>query len=365
MIALALLGALVLWLVAARARLRVTPALEVLEVKTQDGWVLSAHVLPSPQRRFDEPVLLCHGLANNHRFFDLIPEASLARALSQAGFDCYLVNLRGADGRARRPRGRPRDASVDDHVAFDVPALISAALAHSGAKRAFWVGHSLGGLVALAAAQTGDLPLAGLVAVGSPLAFRHGATTRVLLGLATPLALFGWLRTDWLTLLVAPLAGWFRFAPADGMVNHANVHPRVQRRAMASVFAPMWRSVLSQLADWEHHGTFRSRAHVDWRAGLTRLEAPTLLIAGTGDLLADAQTMGEALPAFGAADKALLIFGRAHGHSQDYGHGDLLIGVSAAREVYPPLVQWLVARATAPALIRRSGIPPTRNDDRT
>jgi pimeloyl-ACP methyl ester carboxylesterase len=343
---LAALVAVVAWAILARWLFFFDAGLEVLEVATADGWTIKARVLPSPRRRFSEPVILCPGLANNHRLFDLTRPASLARALAEAGFDCYLVDLRAAHG--RHPKGSRRDASVDDHVAFDVPALVKAALVRSRAERAFWVGHSLGGLVGLAAAQTPGLPLAGMVAIGSPIFFRHGAVTRALLRAGSGIANLAPLRGDWAMLLLAPLAGWFHAPFAKGMVNQRNVAGAVQRRAMASMFSPIWRSVLVQFLDWEANDVFRSRQGVDWRAGLKGLEVPTLLIAGSSDLLADAASMGDALALVGAADKSLLLFGKA------YGHGDLLIGKSAAHEVFPPLTRWLEQRATE----RDSRTPP-------
>jgi pimeloyl-ACP methyl ester carboxylesterase len=322
-------------------------AFQTLEVPTEDGWTLKARYLAAEQRRFSEPVILCPGLANNFRMFDVSRPASLARALAAAGFDVYLVDLRGVH--ALRPRGTRRDACVDDHVHFDVPALVKKALEHSGAARAFWVGHSLGGLVGLAAAQHPTLPLAGLVAIGSPLFFRHGSVTRALLRAGIGAGRIGPLRADWAMLPLAPLAGWFAAPFANGMVNQRNVSGRTQRRAMASVFSPMWRSVLAQFHDWESHDAFRSTAGVDWRAGLSGVTAPTLLIAGSADLLADSEGMARALALVGAQDKSLLLFGKAHGHLEDYGHGDLLIGNTAAAEVFPALVQWLAQRATVSA----------------
>lgn len=342
---IAALVVVVAWVALARWLFFHDFAFETLEVSTEDGWTLKARYLSAPQRRFEEPVILCPGLANNFRMFDVSGPASLARTLAGAGFDVYLVDLRGVH--ARRPRGTRRDACVDDHVHFDVPALVKKALEHSRAHKVFWVGHSLGGLVGLAAAQHPSLPLAGLVAIGSPLFFRHGAITRALLKAGIGAGRIGPLRADWAMLPLAPLAGWFSAPFASGMVNQRNVKGAVQRRAMASVFSPMWRSVLAQFHDWETHDAFRSTSGVDWRAGLSAVAAPTLLVAGSADLLADSESMSRALALVGAQDKSLLRFGKAHGHLEDYGHGDLLIGNSAAAEVFPPLVKWLSERATA------------------
>lgn len=333
------------WAQVLRARRAADEGPRRLQVSTDDGATLQVFRVRAPVRRFHEPVVLCHGLANNHRFFELAPHASLAHALADAGFDCYLVNLRGAEPPPWRTRP-PADVTVHDHVELDVPALVQAVTRDAGAQEAFWVGHSLGGLVALAAVQGGDLALRGLVTVGSPLEFDHGPTTRALLSVGIGAAFPGRLHVDVLAALAAPLAGWFRFPLADGMVNHHNVEPDLQRRAMALVFSPVWRGVLRQLRGWERRGPLASRQGRDWVQGLASLRVPLLTVAGDADLLAPPRVLARTLARGAGPDHALVAFGTAQGHSANYGHGDLLIGRASPREVFPTIAQWLTARAT-------------------
>ncbi|MEZ4408820.1 MAG: hypothetical protein R3A52_20455 [Polyangiales bacterium] len=60
---------------------------------------LRPKVGPSPL----PPVLMCHGLAMNRRAFALDPQASLARRLSDAGRDVWVLELRGAAADTRGP----------------------------------------------------------------------------------------------------------------------------------------------------------------------------------------------------------------------------------------------------------------------
>jgi pimeloyl-ACP methyl ester carboxylesterase len=348
---LALLGLLLFarYVAALEGRLPLSgPAARRLEAHTADGWTLAVWHSPPEVRRFLEPVVLCHGLANNHAFFDVRPR-SLVAHLTALGFDCYAVDLRGA-GASRPPDEGPWSVTVDDHVLRDVPAVVALVTAEAGASQLLWVGHSLGGLVGLAAsggALAGHLK--ALVTIGSPAFFSRRRGLVWLLGLAQWLSPWGALGTG-LVRLVAPLAGRVP-APPLGSANLGNMTPEVQRLAAANVFAPMWRGVLSQLADWIHHDAFRSLdGAVDYRAVVARLTAPVLVVGGSVDALAPlpaTEALSELVP---AGHRQLARFGVAFGHRADYGHGDLVLGRYADQEVFPVIDAFLSAAATPVAV---------------
>ena len=145
----------------------------VLRTRCADRWELAVYHRRPTQRRFAQPVLLCHGLATNHHYFDFDEPHSVAHYLAQMGFECFTVEWRGTGASARPPRGRRwSDYSADDHIRFDGPALIDFALEKTGASTAFWLGHSLGALVGYAVAQGPAGPkLEGLCALGAPAFF--------------------------------------------------------------------------------------------------------------------------------------------------------------------------------------------------
>ncbi len=316
---------------------------EAIEVAAADGWKLCAWRRGPQNRRFLEPVVLCHGLSNNHRFLEFQPPHSLAAALADAGFECFTVELRGAGAAFG---GHRRDGSIDDHVQFDVPALVAFALARSGAPRAFWVGHSLGGLVGLAAADAAlQEKLQGLVTIGSPVFFRYAFHTRWLIHLGYWLSPLGRFRTDWFAALIAPFAGWVCL-PMGG-TNLRNMPGWVQRRALAEVIAPIWHGVLRQLRDWTRHDRFGSEdGKIDYRERVKALTVPHLVIGGTADGIAPPANCTAHFELAGSQDKELKLLGTAHGQQQDYGHGDLVLGTRAHLEVYPSVVAWLSHRAT-------------------
>jgi pimeloyl-ACP methyl ester carboxylesterase len=340
----------VAWVLAVRRlyRPRTAPP-QLLRTRCADGWELAVHVRRAPQRRFEEPVLLCHGLAANRFTFDFAPPYSVAHYLADAGFDCFSVEWRGTAHSRRPPPGRrATDFTVDDHILQDGPALLELALKETGAKRAFWLGHSLGALVGFGVAQGPHAPqLAGLLALGAPVFLRSEPLLRALLSLGVRAAWPGSLRQEWVTATFAPFLGYVTLPLSDLLVNAEHIPPAIQRQVFANMMASMSRKVLLQFRDWIEHDAFRSYdGTVDWRAGLSRLTLPMLVMGGSSDRLATAENVRRQYELLTSSDRTLHVFGRDRGDKMDYGHGDLMFGTGAPVEIYPVIRAWLEARAT-------------------
>ncbi len=311
---------------------------------TADGWTLAIWFRPAAHRRFQEPVVLCHGLANNSRFMEFLPGHALAHFLSAAGFDCYSVDLRGAGG-SRGPVLAPLDGTFDDYVLYDVPAVLDAVRAHSGQARAFWVGHSMGGLVALAGAD--ETRLQGLVTVGSPVFFAYPRVLQRLLRSALWLSPAGAFPMRWVAQGLAPVAGRFNVALPHLPANLRNLTDQAQRVIMAQVFADIWRGVLLQFVDWVGRDAFSSQDRaIDYRDRVARLQVPMLVVGGSVDNLAPLPETRKFYSLVTAPDRELLLLGKEFGEAEDYGHGDLLLGKHVEREVFPRVAAWLEKRAT-------------------
>lgn len=337
------------WLLAVQRwyRLRAEPG-ELLRVTTSDGWVLGVHHRRARVRRFSEPVILAHGLAANHRNLDFEPPYSLAHVLNDAGFDTYSVDWRGTMHSEPPPRGfLAGHYSVDDHIEKDAPALIKLALEHSGAAQAFWIGHSLGGLIGYAAAGGASAEkFKGLVTIGSPVFFRFPKLIQYAVQLG---ALTAWpfrFRNRLASIALAPFIGHVTLPLSDTIVNPKHIHPHVQRKAYANVMSSISRRVLMQFNDWIRHDVFRSAdGKTDYRQRIASLRVPLLITAGSADKLATTDGVKKAFELAGTQDKTLVVFGPENGDKQDYGHGDLVFGANAPAEVFPVIVRWLQARA--------------------
>jgi pimeloyl-ACP methyl ester carboxylesterase len=322
----------------------------LLRAQCADGWSLGVFHRPARIKRFSEPVLLAHGLSVTHLNMDFEPPYSLAHFLSEAGFDCFSVDWRGNGASARPPPGKRRDDyCADDHIALDAPAFIARALAEAGASRALWVGHSLGGLVAYAlAGRPEGEALCGIATLGSPAFFLE--PSRRLLRAMRLVPWLAWPRRipqRLATLVFAPWVGWIALPLSDAMINPAHVEGRIQRKLFATLFVGVSRKILLQFRDWIVNGAFRSFDHrTDYRAAMAQARTPALIVAGSSDRLATERSVRSAFETWGAADKKLVVFGKARGDAMEYGHGDLIFGRGAPTEVYPVLLQWLEAHAT-------------------
>lgn len=351
LVALAALFAL--WIQVVRRIYRLNrPRAAAIRVRAEDGWELTMFHRAPAVRRFEEPILLCHGLAANHRNLDLEPPFSLALYLADAGFECFAVDWRGTGRSQGAPKGRrPTDYCVDDHILKDAPAFIAEALKRTGAARALWVGHSLGGLIGYGVAQGPQRDsLAGLVTLGSPAFFRYQKHLRHMMRLGRTLAWPFSLRQRVFSVATAPFLGHVTLPLSDIIFNPKHIPPKEQRKIYAQVITSISHKVLVQFTDWMNHDAFRSfDGAIDYREGMKQIRAPLLVAGGASDRLAPREVITAAYEQAGSEDKTLMIFGTQNGDALDYGHGDLIFGVGAPREVYPRIRAWLEARATRTA----------------
>ena len=336
------------YLLAVRAYYRLrSPRPERVWVRCPDGYRIAVHHRRPAARRYLEPVLLCHGLAANYVNFDFDPPVSLAHALAEAGFEVFTVDFRGG-GDSRPTRWWRRfDFDIDDLIQQDAPTLLAHALATAGAPQAFWVGHSLGALVGYAFLGGGEPRLRGLCALGAPVYFHYTGWVERLMRVALWAAWPRAFRQRWLSIGLAPFLGHLTLPLTDALINPKAIAPRVLRKVYANLVSSMGYRLLRQLSEWSAHDVFRSRdGTVDYRARLTTVTTPVLVLGGSQDILASPRAVlgqGELL---GSSDKTVMLFGTENGDALNYGHGDLLFGERAPQEVYPRIVRWVGERAT-------------------
>lgn len=238
----------------------------LLPAATADGVVLALERFPARGRT--RAVCLCtHAMMANGRYFSRGRDAGFAGYLSRAGIDTFVLDWRG-HGRSR-PRTSRAHASwcFDDYVDRDLPAAVAAVCraADITADELVYAGHSLGGLVALAAmgTRTGWRPRAlALWATSLWLPGSRGSRTRRAL-----MALYD--------LASRPLG----VAPT-------------RRLGLGSEDEP--RGYVQQLAGWARTGRWCSRDGADYLAGLGRIHVPVWAACGDGDRLcrpADAEVL--------------------------------------------------------------------------
>ena len=309
---------------------------ERLRPRTADGWTLAlARRRPAPGApRRGPPVLLVHGIAMNRLALDFGgPPRSLSAALAEAGFDCFALDLRG-HGEARPLAGAPRDWSLDDYLALDVPAALDAVRAATGAPQVLWVGHSQGALLGLAAASLLPDRIAGVVALAPPIRLAGSLPLLRLLPALARLRL-----TRLLARVVAPWAGWWQPAAAGAAVQLGEMERPVYRRMLMHAIEDLPGGVVAQFADFVRRDRFGScDGSVDYRAALSACRQPALFVAAPEDGLAPPRVVEEACARWGG-EKALLVAPAGVGHT------DLILGRRAAGWTFPAVRDWLLSHA--------------------
>ena len=317
------------------------PDAEIHSVSTEDG----ATVVLSNRPGEGPPVLVVHGISSNHRCWDLEGGPSLAIALHEAGFDPWLLDLRGhglaeysADGK-RQWRG----GSVDEYGRFDLPAALEFIHQKTGVESVHYVGHSMGGMVlAVALHHEPTLPLERLVVVGTPIDFSDpDRATGPLMSLSRwSSAFIGFLPSP----LAASLHGRFRTPiPVDDWL-FTDIQSPVRERLYDQIVSPLYARELRQLEPVGRMGAFLdAEGEADYLKGLGGIHQPTLVLAGRGDRIAPADRVVGFYTEISSEEKQFIVAGKSTGFSVDYGHLDLPLGAHAEQEIFPLIVDWLQA----------------------
>ena len=221
-------------------------------IRTSDGEQLASTTFIPDSSPPQALVICAHAMMVDMRTF---VRSRFAACLVVNGYAVLTFNFRG------RGQSTLTDWSYDDLVHLDVPAVMQHAQAHHPNLPIFWLGHSLGGHVALAATALGYLEsTAGLALI----------STNVWLPNLEP-------------------NPWRRMKKNTGM-HLARLYLKVFRTLpiKASGFgtvdeAPTY---LKDLISWWFAGTWQSNdGTIDYLDSLNGLEIPILSVVGEGDTL--------------------------------------------------------------------------------
>lgn len=134
---------------------------EELEIRAADGASLRARALePPPDRPLRGTIVLAHASFGDKSSFGGNDGEGLANDLAASGLRAVAFDFRGHGDSAG-------SFDFDDVVRRDLPAVVECARARAEDRPVVVVGHSLGGVAALAAQGTGRIRADALVVVGA------------------------------------------------------------------------------------------------------------------------------------------------------------------------------------------------------
>jgi polyhydroxyalkanoate synthase subunit PhaC len=291
------------------------------------------------------PVVLIHGYGQN-RYAWHLPSRSLFNYLARAGFDVFNLELRG-HGRSRHLGAHP-PRRVLSFVEEDVPTAIAEVRRLSGGRPVYLIGHSLGGLVAYAAAAKLKNEIAGVVSLGSPYQFTEGSWSLTVLG-SLMLALdrrvnlgHGALELKPLSETVRLLRGFIQSPifplPIRGFFPRA-LEPQILSQHMALAMDVGSVAVLRQMflsAAQQRRGGHCLGELTGYASEFEALDLPLLILAGKNDDLAPPASVEPAFRRSMSSDKTYRVFPR--------GHIDLIMGSDNPQTIWPLIEGFIAAR---------------------
>ncbi len=311
-----------------------------LQATTQDGVVLALRRYRDPSVPCRGSVVMQHGLASNGGAFE-VPQQFFAGHLAALGYDCFVTELRGV-GKS----GRARKIGFDAFIEQDLPALIAKVQAVTGREKLAWIGHSMGGILGLAyGIEHPDAPFSCVITVCSSLDYRPGRNVYQSLNRIRPLAhLLPFIPFGWIARLVSYIAGAGPILPPERMnFYRSNVDRAVLRHVMATGFEHIPIRLLDNLATtFDKLGFSRSSGSMRYLERAGAYTFPTLLLAGSRDVQCPPECIDATLALLtGSTVKRAVSFGIEHGHVDDYGHFDPLVGKRAHEEAWPVMTGFL------------------------
>ena len=269
---------------------------EVVEAITADAVTLRmTRVPPRGPRR---AVLLCgHAMMTDSRYFAARKPDGFAAHLARRGVDVFILDFRGHGASqpptaGRKTRDVPHDWSFDDLVELDLPAAIAATADTAGVAPGdvAILGHSLGGLVSLAALGTGVVPPPSKLILAATSVWLAGAT-----------------------------GDWRRRALMTAAAQIAALAGRMPIRSLRIGTTDEAATYSAQLTGWVRTGRWLSRRGVDYLAGVPRIDVPSWAFVGAGDWMCrprDADVLVRRL----RGAPPLAVIGRRSGYALDPDH---------------------------------------------
>ncbi|NLN93441.1 MAG: alpha/beta fold hydrolase [Candidatus Hydrogenedens sp.] len=313
---------------------------EVLHLRTDDLWILRL-CRYRKSRASGEPVLFVHGMRSNQHNFTNPENGCLVDYLSNKGYDCWTIDLRGCVS-SQAPFERTRnEVRMEDYFQEDLPAAIRHILKTTNYSKLHWVGHSMGGILLHAYVDThGSEQLASATTLGTPFDFNDAGRTipRWIMnfGIKFPAFAGGFISG------IIPLFRLLRITPPILPVNRRNIPRRMHAGHFINMLEHPLPGVIRQVQQWMDTQKFLlCDGEVDIKKSLPTFPVPLLAFYGGADPFVDHRRAMQLFETITLEDKDVVLCARSQGFSEDYSHCDLVFGKEADTEIFEPIARWL------------------------
>ena len=318
---------------------------ESLWAETKDGRKI--HIMffkGEEKKKRNFPVILCHGLGAQGRYWYFDDELSWPKKLNDEGFDVFVPDLRGVG-----KTGGPYDFSFEDYI-YDVEAILEKVLKVEGVDKAHWVGHSMGGMVIyLSVSRNPQIQkkLKSFTAISSPYTiwgpwelwkithknyenlsqFFKKVDSIPFSTFSYSFSIFG----D----IIYPILKITKLIYLENFVwNLDNVPRDIRKKAMRYATGPVSTRVLEKF----------SRVFLgyeDFNFSFKKFKVPALFIVGTKDYLASPPTVKLAYSRASSENKKFILAGVGEGFQTDYGHVDITASKLATEEIFSQVLNFI------------------------
>ncbi len=253
------------------------------------------------------PVVLLHGSFSNRGFWFSSGGKGFAKFLLEAGFDPWMIEARGHGDSP--VNAKYLENNVEAYSQFDLPA-VQDFIQEQTKQKAFWVGHSLGGVTIATAIAGGHInpeKILGVVLFGAQVS-RYPLLLKIPgLRLLAKIALLSKKR-----------------------ISGKNIGPEQEPVGIAKEFV-RWAGWLS---GW------RPKTGSSYWLGLKELNVPALGFGAKVDKADPAKHCKTLTSAF-CENSQFYLLSKEHGFIQDYNHVNMVVSKPAEQEVWPKAIQWM------------------------
>ncbi|GEM_PF-4328689 len=288
------------------------------------------------------------------------------------------------------------DYSMDHFILLDTPAALDFVLKATGKPQVNWIAHSLGALMQYAYLQTkGASKVKAAISMGGIGVFDknhdyQSLFAEIFFGIGTFLAPFVPsnlpLPLKWALdkLLGKDPLKWAAICYAlDTVVgklfwNHENMNPNLVYQFLKYALPNTTTNCFKQFMEWTKTGECKLKGvtlpdsqgfaaasnsgftavasssdpqvtiakDYNVTANLRNIKTPLLVLSGGADLMCPAGQCEEVYRQVSSKRKQYIECSKKTGHTVDYGHVDMALGLFARNEVYPHVQEWLEEHST-------------------